>query len=125
MEELLIDKIRYTKTGKRVEIYEYTAKLHKKILLEKKQFNEHIQKKHPEVTLEIIKEVLKNPDLVTKQSNSKKEHFYQKIIENKNYFVVVSNDRNIKNLRFILTAFSVNDLNFLKDKNKYLKYKKS
>ena len=74
----MIEKIRYTKTGKKIEIYEFKAKLHQKIIMKKEQFYRHIIIKHPEITLNIINEVLENPDIVTKQSKSKKEHFYQK-----------------------------------------------
>ena len=104
--ENLKEKIRYTKTGKRVETYEFEGRLHQKIILEKEQFYNHIEAKHPEITLEIIEEVLEDPDHVTKQSKSRKEHYYQKQIENMNYFIVVSDYRNIKNYRFIQTAFS-------------------
>lgn len=121
----MIEKIRYTKTGKKIEIYEFDAKLHKKIVMKKTQFEEHIINKHPEITLEIIEEVLLNPDCVTKQSKSRKEHFYQKKIEKKNYFVVVSSDNNVKNLRFVLTAFSVDSKEFLKEKNLYFRYIKN
>ena len=84
------EKIRYTKTGKKVGVFEFEGRLHEKILLTKEQYAEHIQKKHPEITLEIIENTLKNPDIVTKKSRSKKEHFYQKKIDNINFFVVVS-----------------------------------
>ena len=77
---MIQEKIRYTKTGKRIEVYEFKAKLHQKVVMSKNQFEEHIFPKHPEISLEIIKEVLKNPDFVTKQSKSRKEHFYQKKI---------------------------------------------
>ncbi len=116
------EKIRYTKTGKRIEIYEFTGKLHQKIIMRKEQYKEHILVKHPEITLEIIEETLEDPDYVTKQSKSRKEHFYQKKIGKLNYFIVVSDDRNIRNLRFILTAFSVTDLEFLKEKNIHYRY---
>ncbi|RRD40914.1 helicase [Leptotrichia sp. OH3620_COT-345] len=115
-------KIRYTKTGKKIEIYKFYAKLHTEVILNKKQFEEHILKKHSNITLEIISNVLINPDYVTKRSNSKKEHFYQKKIEKNYYFVVVSNQKNVRRTRFILTAFSVDDINFLKEKNIYYKY---
>ena len=115
--ENLKEKIRYTKTGKRIETYEFEGRLHQKIILEKEQFYNHIKAKHPEITLEIIEEVLEDPDHVTKQSKSRKEHYYQKQIENMNYFIVVSDYRNIKNYRFIQTAFSINNLDFLKEKN--------
>lgn len=118
----MIERIRYTKTGKRIEVYEFEARLHQKIALLKEQFQNHIAAKHPEITLNIINEILKNPDSVTKQSKSRKEHFYQKNIENKIYFVVVSSHRNVKNIRFILTAFSVSDREFLKEKNIYYRY---
>ena len=109
----MIDKIRYTKTGKKIEIYEFYAKLHQK---------EHILKKHSDIDLEIIEMVLINPDYVTKRSKSKKEHFYQKKIGDKIYFVVVSSQKNIRHTRFILTAFSIDDKEFLKQKNIYYKY---
>lgn len=118
------EKIRYTKTGKKIEIYEFDARLHKKIVMKKSQFEDHIVPKHPEMTLEIIEEVLRKPDFVTKQSKSRKEHFYQKEINRKKYFVVVSSSDNVKNLRFILTAFAVNDESFLKEKNIYYRYRK-
>lgn len=122
--ENLKEKIRYTKTGKRVETYEFEGRLHQKIILEKEQFYNHIKAKHPEITLEIIEEVLEDPDHVTKQSKSRKEHYYQKQIENMNYFIVVSDYSNIKNYRFIQTAFSINNLDFLKEKNIHYRYSK-
>ena len=118
------EKIRYTKTGKKVGVFEFEGRLHEKILLTKEQYAEHIQKKHPEITLEIIENTLKNPDIVTKKSRSKKEHFYQKKIDNIHFFVVVSFYKNIKNIRFILTAYSVNSNEYLKDKNIYYVYKR-
>ena len=118
------EKIRYTKTGKKVGVFEFEGRLHEKILLTKEQYAEHIQKKHPEITLEIIENTLKNPDIVTKKSRSKKEHFYQKKIDNINFFVVVSFYKSIKKIRFILTAYSVNSNEYLKDKNIYYVYKR-
>lgn len=120
----MIDKIRYTKTGKKIEIYEFYAKLHQKVVLQKNQYEEHILKKHSDIDLEIIEMVLINPDYVTKRSKSKKEHFYQKKIGDKIYFVVVSSQKNIRHTRFILTAFSIDDKEFLKQKNIYYKYNK-
>ena len=118
------EKLRYTKTGKRIGIYEFEGKLHQKIMLEKEQFYNHIKAKHPEITLEIIEEVLQDPDHVTKQSKSRKEHYYQKQINDTDYFIVVSDYRNIKNYRFIQTAFSVNNIDFLKEKNIHFRYKR-
>ena len=91
------EKLRYTKTGKRIETYEFEGKLHQKIMLEKEQFYNHIKAKHPEITLEIIEEVLRDPDHVTKQSKSRKEHYYQK---------------------------QINNTDFLKEKNIHFRYKK-
>ncbi|MCP1225570.1 helicase [Sebaldella sp. S0638] len=118
------EKIRYTKTGKKVGVFEFEGRLHEKILLTKEQYAEHILKKHPEITLEIIENTLKTPDIVTKKSRSKKEHFYQKKIDKTYFFVVVSFYKNIKNIRFILTAYSVNSNEYLKDKNIYYVYKR-
>ena len=119
------EKIRYTKTGKKVNVFEFEARLHEKVLLTKEQYTEHIQKKHPEITLEIIENTLKTPDIVTKKSKSKKEHFYQKKIDKIYFFVVVSFYKNIKNIRFILTAYSVKSSEYLKDKNIYYVYKRN
>ena len=118
------EKIRYTKTGKKVGVFEFEGRLHEKILLTKEQYAEHILKKHPEITLEIIESTLKAPDIVTKKSRSKKEHFYQKKIDKTYFFVVVSFYKNIKNIRFILTAYSVSSNEYLKDKNIYYVYKR-
>ena len=118
------EKIRYTKTGKKIGVFEFEGRLHEKILLTKEQYTEHIQKKHPEITLEIIENTLNTPDIVTKKSRSKKEHFYQKKIDNTYFFVVVSFYKNIKNVRFILTAYSVSSNEYLKDKNIYYVYKR-
>ena len=71
------EKIRYTKKGKRINIYEFKGKLHQKIIMTREQYENHLIIKHPEIELEIIREVLEDPDYVTKQSKSRKEHFYQ------------------------------------------------
>lgn len=118
----MIEKIRYTKKGKKIKIYEFNGKLHKNIIMNKEQFENHIIIKHPEITLNIIEDVLNNPDFVTKQSKSKKEHYYQKIIKNELYFIIVSEYKGIKNYRFILSAFKIDDEKFLQNKNKYYRY---
>ncbi len=118
------EKIRYTKKGKRINIYEFKGKLHQKIIMTREQYENHIIIKHPEIELEIIREVLEDPDYVTKQSKSRKEHFYQKQIGNLHYFIVVSEHKNIKNLRFVLSGFSVINPEFLEKKNIYYRYSK-
>ena len=121
---MIIEKLRYTKTGKRIPVYEFDAKLHQKVVMKKEQYENHILPKHPEMSLELIEKVLEDPDFVTKQSKSRKEHFYQKKIGKLNYFVVISQHKNVKNLRFILTAFAINNLEFLKEKNIHYRYTK-
>ena len=118
------EKIRYTKSGKKLDIFEFRGRLHEKIVLLKEQYEDHILKKHPEITLDIIEKTLLSPDVVTKKSKSKKEHFYQKKIESIHYFIVVSSYKGVKNIRFILTAYSVKDSNYLKEKNIYSVYQK-
>lgn len=118
------EKVRYTKTGKKFDVFEFEGRLHEKIILTKEQYLEHIIKKHPEISPEIIEEVLTTPDVVTKKSKSKKEHFYQKKINNTYYFVVVSLYKSVKNIRFILTAYSVESNQYLKEKNIYYVYKR-
>ena len=118
------EKVRYTKTGRKFDVFEFEGRLHEKIILTKEQYLEHIIKKHPEISTEIIEEVLTTPDIVTKKSKSKKEHFYQKKIDNISYFVVVSLYKSVKNIRFILTAYSVESNQYLKEKNIYYVYKR-
>ena len=120
----MLEKIRYTKTGKKFDVFEFEGRLHEKIILTKEQYSEHIIKKHPEISTEIIEEVLTVPDIVTKKSKSKKEHFYQKKIDNTYFFVVVSLYKSVKNIRFILTAYSVESNQYLKEKNIYYVYKR-
>lgn len=118
------EQIRYTKSGKKIEVFYLKSKLHDKVILEKVQYELHIIKKHPEINLEIIQSILVDPDLVSKQSKSKKEHFYQKKILNNNFFVVVAANKNAKNIRYILSAYIVEDKNYLKEKNIHIVYSK-
>ncbi len=120
----MIEKFRFTKNGKKIKVFEFNSKLHEKIFLEENQFCNHISKKHPEITLESIKMTLDDPDIISKQSRSKKEHFYQKFIETNILFIVVAANHNVKNIRFVLTAYLVNDYKYLKDKNIHIVYKK-
>lgn len=120
----MLEKVRYTKTGKKFDIFEFEGRLHERIILTKEQYLEHIIKKHPEISIEIIEEVLAAPDIVTKKSKSKKEHFYQKKVDNTYFFVVVSLYKNVKNIRFILTAYSVESNKYLKEKNIHYVYKR-
>ena len=66
---IIKEKTRYTKTGKRIEVYEFKAKLHQKVVMSKSQFEKHIFPKHPEISLEIIKEVLENDTNFLKEKN--------------------------------------------------------
>ena len=61
-------------------------------------------------------------DICKKMIERKIVFFYNEQIENINYFIVVSSHKNIKNIRFILTAFSINNQEFLKEKNIYFRY---
>ena len=108
---MIKEKIRYTKTGKRIEVYEFKAKLHQKVVMSKNQFEEHIFPKHPEISLEIIKEVLENPDFVTKQSKSRKEHFCAaKLLQNNLTFQFFSD----KNVLFWILIVLLQNLDFPK-----------
>jgi len=58
---MIQEKIRYTKTGKRIEVYEFKSKLHQKVVMSKNQFEEHIFPKHPIRSPRLVRVPAKNP----------------------------------------------------------------
>lgn len=88
-------------------VFKLEGKVHKKILLYNANFKSHIKVKHPEMTLEKIEVILKDPDYVFRMSNNNPECYYEKIIGDSNYRVVVS--RRKKHIKEVVTAYKINE----------------
>lgn len=84
-------------------IYKLDGVLNHKIIMFKSNFKKHINFKHKEVTLEIIEEVLKDPDYVYKPSKRSEDFYYEKDINEKTFRVIVGKYRTgVKN---VITAY--------------------
>ncbi|CDM67875.1 hypothetical protein CM240_0710 [Clostridium bornimense] len=88
-------------------VFKLEGKVHKKILLYNANFHSHIKVKHPEMTLKKIEGILKDPDYVFRMSNNNPECYYEKIIGDHNYRVVVS--RRKKHVKEVVTAYKVSN----------------
>lgn len=93
------------KHGYRCSIARYTARLHARVLLYLSNWSSHIKAHHPEMTLEIIGDVLDEPDHVFKPSKNSKEFYYQKTIAGTEYRVVIRHDGN--NTKAVVTAYAI------------------
>ena len=110
--------------GRAVEAAKICAKLHKKVILFMPNFYRHIQKRHPDVTVDIIVDVLTDPDLVFKKSKSTKEFYYHKVIDGKEFKVVIVPFE--KNQRKVITAYSVFEKRpFLDPRKMYCSYERN
>lgn len=111
-------------------IYKISGVLHNKILLYNSNYKRHISVRHKEMTLEIIEEVLVDPDFVYKPSKNSQDFYYEKNINDKTYRVILGKYSNgVKN---VITAYEVHmkDRYYAKhayccyDKEETLRYKK-
>lgn len=89
----------------RFKIFKLVGKLHKKIILYNGNYKNHIKVKHPEMTMKKIEEILNSPDYVYKSSWSSKTYYYEKIIVNETYRVVIETYK--KNVKCVVTAYKV------------------
>lgn len=108
-----MEKINYTVLSEingyepKVEAAKIRAKLDKKIFLFMPNYYRHIKKRHPDVTIDIIVDMLTDPDMIFKRSKSAKEFYYHKTIGGKEFkVIIVPFDKNHKK---VITAYSVLD----------------
>ncbi|WP_160680906.1 hypothetical protein [Clostridium sp. C8-1-8] len=54
--------------------FKINGKLHEKIVLHNVNYNNHIKKRHPDISHKKIEEILNEPDYVYKRSNKSKDY---------------------------------------------------
>lgn len=85
--------------------YYIRAKSNNLVILSLNNFYGHIKRRHPEMTIGIILDILVNPDMVYKPSRNSKDKYYEKVIMGHPYRVVVT--RNKPKERIVSTAYLV------------------
>ena len=99
------------------------AALHEKVTLNMTNYHSHIRKRHPEVTPEIIYDVLIEPDEVYRKSKNGKEFYYYKTIDGVEFKVVITSGKYRR--KEVITAYSVlENMPKLKTENSYCSYSK-
>ncbi len=92
------------KSGAEVDAVQILAKDEKKVLLSTKNFHLHIKKRHPEMSIELIKNILMSPDGIYQQGLHSKTSYYHAEVDGVFYrAVVVRFDGEIKQ---VITAYS-------------------
>lgn len=86
-------------------IFKIKGKLHKKILLYNINYRNHIKIKHPEMTIRKIVRVLEEPDFIYKSSKRSKTFYYEKLMEDCTYRVVITSCK--KHVKSVITAYRV------------------
>ncbi|NMD38295.1 MAG: hypothetical protein GYA87_06425 [Christensenellaceae bacterium] len=82
------------------------AKLNNEVWITQSNWYGHILEKHEEVTVEIIKEVLINPDFVVMSHKSQQAQCYVKSINDEHYRIVVGQDKFNPEKSVVITAHS-------------------
>lgn len=106
----------------RFKIFKLVGKLHKKIILYSANYKNHIKLKHPEMTMRKIEVILNSPDYVYKSSWSSKTYYYEKIIGNETYRVVIETYK--KHIKYVVTAYKVSEEERFTAKHAYCVYDK-
>ena len=106
----------------RFKIFKLVGKLHKKIILYSANYKNHIKLKHPEMTMRKIEVILNSPDYVYKSSWSSKTYYYEKIIGNETYRVVIETYK--KHIKCVVTAYKVSEEERFTAKHAYCVYDK-
>lgn len=115
------DKMEYYYEDKFM-ILKFEGKLHNKIVLYKSNYKNHINVKHPEMSVKKIEEILKCPDYVYKLSKRSSVYYYEKNFEDDTYRVVIEKYK--KHVKEIVTAYKVDDKDKYTVKHVYCAYDK-
>ena len=104
------------------------GKVHDNIIIFYNNYYNHIKNKHPEINLEIIEEILDDPDYVYKQARNADTFYYEKKYGQDIFRVVVISYK--KHIKEVITAYKVSDINeftvkhvyCVHDKEEYIRY---
>lgn len=94
--------VRYRESKKS---YYIKAKANNSVVLTVNNFYRHIKRKHPEMSIAIILDILVAPDMVYQASRNNKDKYYEKTLDDGIYRVVVS--RGKPGERVVATAYRV------------------
>lgn len=104
------------------KILKTKGRVHDNIIIFYNNYCNHIKYKHPKINLEIIEEILDDPDYVYKKSRNTDTFYYEKKY-NQNIFrvVVISYKKHVKE---VITAYKVGNRNKFTVKHVYCVYDK-
>ena len=120
---VLLNESKAKAYGNKVETAKIHAKMHANVIMSMPSYYRHIRRRHPDVTLDIIVDVLTDPDLIFRKSKYIKEFYYHKVIGGKEYRVIIA-PFDKKYIR-VITAYSVYaDEHFFDTRKAYCTYEK-
>ena len=99
------------------KILKTKGRVHDNIIIFYNNYYNHIKNKHPEINLEIIEEILDDPDYVYKQARNADTFYYEKKYGEDIFRVVVISYK--KHIKEVITAYKVADINEFTVKHVY------
>lgn len=94
--------------------------MHDKIILYCINFRKHIRQSHPEISLNKIEAILKEPEYIYKPAANSKTFYYERKFGKNLYRVVI--DKHDKNIKKVATAYKVNNKNKFTRKHTFCVY---
>ena len=104
------------------KILKTKGKVHDNIIIFYNNYYNHIKYKHPEINLEIIEEILDDPDYVYKQARNADTFYYEKKYGEDIFRVVVIPYK--KHIKEVITAYKAADIKEFTVKHVYCVYDK-
>ncbi|MCT4620586.1 MAG: hypothetical protein N4A62_14470 [Marinisporobacter sp.] len=108
----------------KLKIFRIKGRIHEKIILYYRNFRNHIKTRHPEITIEKIKNILEQPDYVYKSSRNSWNHYYEKDFGSETYRVVIQKSKNKKHVKEVVTAYKLDHKDKFTIKHVYCVYDK-
>ena len=105
------------------KIFKLRGKLHQRIVLYKHNYYKHIKAEHPEVSIQKIIAILEEPDFVYKTALANRDYFYEKMIGQNNYRVVITDYR--KHVKNVVTAYVLRNSDDFDSKRTFCIYDKN
>ncbi|GFZ30112.1 hypothetical protein CSC2_06380 [Clostridium zeae] len=102
--------------------FKINGKLHEKIVLHNNNYINHIKKRHSDINLKKIEEILYAPDYVYKRSNKSKDYYYEKNFNGDIYRVVIDDYK--KHVKKVVTAYKIDHKDEFTTKHIYCIYDK-
>jgi hypothetical protein len=97
-----------------IAVYEFPSPIAAEVILSKHNFYTHIVVNHPEMTIDIIKELIETPSRIYEVDKKEKLYYYEKTVGGRTFLAAVGEKVDAEYLR-IITAFMLTDY----DKNRF------